>query len=183
MNPDISWRPPAWLDPWRRWVAPPGSRQERWVRNRIRQLERWKRTRRLASAAQSPDVTLLLPLDGSDADDLSGTIASVVAQTAGAWELCLTGRAPTLVDLPDDPRIRRCPSDGDRAEGLNAGLAAARGTFVATLEAGDTLLPEALQTMLRAPAAQDAAILYSDEDSIGLEGPAGTVLPQAGLVA
>ena len=70
---------------------------------------------------------------GNHADgDLAATIASLTVSGSSDWELLTTAPA---AGAAGDPRVRTV----DAAGGVAAALAAARGSFVAGLEAGDTV--------------------------------------------
>ena len=126
------------------------------------------------SSQGQPLVTLLLP-PGASATALHASIASVLEQTEKRWQLLvLDGAAPASLPDPADARIVRCTAGGaGRAATLNAGLSSADGTFVAVLDAGDRLLPDALHVMVREAERLRADILYSDEETQPDAGPPG----------
>jgi len=133
---------------------------------------------RLISAQTSkgqPLVSLLLPLGTSDAA-IHASLASVLEQTEKRWQLLLLGDAisAALPDLPSDSRVMRCAADrAGRAAALNAGLSKAAGTFVAVLDAGDRLVPDALHVVVREAERLQADIVYSDEETVPDGGPPG----------
>jgi glycosyltransferase involved in cell wall biosynthesis len=123
-----------------------------------------------AGAGAVTAVSVLLPVrDG--AATLARAIASIRAQTFPDWELLVVddGSIDNTRDLVtaiarDDSRIHLLarPREG-LVPALNAGLAAARGEFIARMDADDESLPERLAeqiTFLRAP----------ENHSIGLVG-------------
>jgi len=72
----------------------------------------------------------------------------------------------TLDHLPADPRVRALPltHTGSPAQVRNAGLRAARGTFVAFLDSDDTWLPPKLERQLAALDGQPEAWSYTNYD-------------------
>jgi GT2 family glycosyltransferase len=126
---------------------------------------------------RQPRITLLLPIGTSDTARIRASIASVLDQTETRWQLLLLGGAAATspYDLPVDSRIERCAGDGvGRAGALNAGVSTADGTFVAVIEAGDQLAPDALRVMGREAERLQADILYSDEETLPEAGPPGS---------
>jgi hypothetical protein len=93
-------------------------------------------------------------------DYLQEAVASVLAQTDPDFELLLVDDASTddaIERLPGDPRIRVLRNERNLGQvpSLNLGLREARGTFVARLDADDTMLPTRLE--------RQAAMLEADE--------------------
>ncbi|MCC6852369.1 MAG: glycosyltransferase [Comamonadaceae bacterium] len=113
---------------------------------------------------------------------LAQSIASVRAQTLSEWELVFVddGSTDGSVALAealarDDARIRvvRQPNRGVCAA-RNAGLAAARGEYLAFLDADDTWEPDFLAQMLAALEAHpQAGIAYCGWQNLGLPGGRG----------
>ena len=135
-------------------LAPAGTRRDKFFRTA------WHLIRNRA-----PRVTLLLPVDGSEASAIAATIASVRAQTDGRWQLLLLGdrAAERHAAIPPDPRISVFDAPGDTASRLTAAAAAARGAFVAAIAAGDELLHEAVDALALATAGRRVDIAYGDE--------------------
>lgn len=103
-------------------------------------------------------VSIITPYRNA-AEFLAEAIESVMAQTVGCWELLLIddrssdGSAAIARDYAArDPRIRMLATAGSDRTGAaaarNVGLAAARGEFVAFLDADDLLLPGKLEQEL-----------------------------------
>lgn len=102
-------------------------------------------------------------------DDLPGllaTRASLRAQGFGDWEWIVIdgastdGAAAWLAAHADEPAWWRSAPDDGLYDAMNIGLAAATGTYVLFLNAGDTLAgPDVLA---RLAAAEDADLLYGD---------------------
>ncbi|ACB73556.1 glycosyltransferase family 2 protein [Opitutus terrae] len=110
----------------------------------------------------APHVSVVLPVFNAAAT-VARAVASVRAQTFGDWELIVVDDGSTdgtgevlRTCAAAEPRVRVIER---RHEGLvpalNAGLAAARGEFIARMDADDECLPERLAEQvgfLRAPA-------------------------------
>src|SRR4051812_45626308 len=90
-----------------------------------------------------PSITVLLPTY-NDARFLSATIGSILNQTFGDFELLVVDDGSTdetrgLLDRVSDPRVRvlRNPTNCGLTFSLNRGLDAARGRYVARMDADD----------------------------------------------
>ncbi len=115
-----------------------------------------------------PLVSVVLPVRDA-AGTVGRAIASIQAQTLHDWELVVVddgsidGTADVLAARArSEPRLRvlRRPAEG-LVPALNAGLAAARGEFVARLDADDEALPDRLAAQvefLRAPAQREVGV-------------------------
>lgn len=85
---------------------------------------------------------------------LPDTIASVVAQTNGAWELVVVDNGnddalAAIVSNHDDPRIKLVRQENKGySGGVMAAAAAASGEYVAVLDSDDQLMPEFVEVML-----------------------------------
>jgi GT2 family glycosyltransferase len=124
-----------------------------------------------------PLISLLLPLSQQAAGSLAATLATLARQLYPRWELCVAGRSDDAAALAAaaarERRIRLVDPTpfADTADALNAGLAAANGTFVALLSPGDHLADHALYEIATELARHpDAALLYTDEDRIDAQG-------------
>lgn len=100
------------------------------------------------------------------------TIACVIAQTYGNWELLLVedgGSDGSLEEIgrcmeeTKDSRIRliRQPSNMGAARARNRGLKEARGRYIAYLDADDLWMPEKLEKELRFMEEKDAAFAFT----------------------
>ena len=114
-----------------------------------------------------PAVSVLMVFH-RDTPFLRPAIASVVAQTWTDWELVLvdngTGLAPeTLGETGRDPRLRwvRLARNEGICAGHNAGVAAARGEFVALLDYDDLMMPSRLERQVARLRAEPALGLVS----------------------
>lgn len=125
--------------------------------------------------------TVLVTLYRTRADHFREMFASVLAQTEESWELLLVddGSADPALDAlleearQADPRVRvlALRQNVGISAASAAGLAEARGEFVALLDHDDLLEPRALAvvraTIDRFP---EADVLYSDEDQLHDDG-------------
>jgi glycosyltransferase involved in cell wall biosynthesis len=99
----------------------------------------------------SPSVSILLPVFNSAAT-VRRAVMSISAQTLADWELVAIDdgstdgtRAELLAFARDDPRIRVLTREhAGLVAALNAGLEAARGDFIARMDADDEAHPERL---------------------------------------
>lgn len=102
----------------------------------------------------SPVVSVVMVFH-RDQPFLRPAIQSVRAQTLREWELILVDNgaaisANSLAPLSEDERIRwvRLPSNLGIPGGHNAGVAAARGEFIALLDYDDVMLPQRLEKQI-----------------------------------
>ena len=126
-----------------------------------------------------PAISVVMPCFNAQAH-LPMSVASVMAQTCEDWELIAVDDGSTDGSLAwlqsqTDPRIRWLTQSNSGVSGArNAGVAIARGKFLAFLDADDTWQPDFLLTMLRALEAHpDAVLAYCGWQNVGLAGPRG----------
>lgn len=126
-----------------------------------------------------PTVSVVMPCFNAAAH-LPLSVGSVLAQTLGDWELIAvddgsTDGTPAWLKAQADPRIRvRTQTNQGVGSARNAGLAMARGRYVAFLDADDTWEPSFLEKMTDALAARPEAVLaYCGWQNIGLSGGRG----------
>jgi GT2 family glycosyltransferase len=125
-----------------------------------------------------PLVSVICPVFRPALGDFVAAVDSMRGQSFPHWELLLVddgsdeaGLSVVLAALAAEPRIRVIQqAHGGIAAASNAGLAAARGRFVAFFDHDDVLEPAALEIMVRAQGATGARLLYSDEDKIDASG-------------
>ena len=138
-------------------------------------------TTRLEARRERPLVSVVLPVFNTDPVWLDEAVASVRAQLYEGWELCIgddgTTRPETTAVLEShcaaDPRIRsvRLPASEGVVSASNAALTLATGDLVAFLGAGDLLKPHALaEVVLHLDEDPDADVLYTDEDTLEIDG-------------
>lgn len=128
----------------------------------------------------TPLVTVLCPTYRPDNHDFRAAIASVVAQTYQNWELILIDdgssckqTTATIKELTtSDSRIRAVTLKKNQgiSEATNAGIRAAKGTYIAFFDHDDVLVPVALEVMIREALKSQAKLLYCDEDKIDAAG-------------
>jgi len=136
---------------------------------------------RIAAFAAAPCISVLLPVNGSRADDVRRSIESVLAQLYERWELCIAAdrsSPPAALALIEshaarDRRIKTTFADAAEtvSETGNRALAAASGELVALLDAGDRLAAHALYMVAEeANRFPDTTVIYTDEDRIDQQG-------------
>ncbi len=114
-------------------------------------------------------ISVIVPVYNA-ADFIDEAIASVRNQTVADWELILvddgsTDNSPELCDAAAaaDARIRVVhKSNGGLSDARNAGMAEARGEWIAFLDADDALAANALERMLDAATLADADYVAAD---------------------
>ncbi|MER2248745.1 glycosyltransferase [Methylorubrum podarium] len=127
----------------------------------------------VAALPERPLISLLMAAGGTDPAPLAETLASLRAQIYPDWELCLAAAPSAALQAlaEEDGRIRLLPPAGGTAASLDAALAQARGSHLATVEPGTRLAPHALLALVRRLAREpNLDLLYSDEDRIGPDG-------------
>ena len=124
----------------------------------------------LAALPERPLISLLMAAGDADPVHLAEAVASLRAQIYPDWELCLAAAPSAALRAlaAEDDRIRLLPSADGTAASLDAALAQARGSYLATMEPGARLAPHALLALVRRLACEpDLDLLYTDEDRIG----------------
>ncbi|ATE60921.1 glycosyltransferase family 2 protein [Thauera sinica] len=124
-------------------------------------------------------ISIVMPCYNA-AHHLPRSIGSVLAQSAGDWELIAVddgSRDGTLACLRslDEPRIRVISQTNQGVSAArNAGLSHCRGEFIAFLDADDTWAPDFLRTLLGAlENTPDAVLAYCGWQNLGLSGLRG----------
>ena len=122
----------------------------------------------------APTVSVVIPAYNSEAF-IAEAIESVFAQTVAADEIIVvddgsTARtADVLQRFGSRVRLIRQANKGPSAA-RNRGAAAARGTWLAFIDADDTWLPTKLQRQLEIASADDVKMVYTDRFNIGDKG-------------
>ena len=134
-----------------------------------------------------PLVTVLVAVHDGE-QFLATALSSILGQTLADLELLVvddasTDRTPEVLERFDDPRLRVLRNEQRRglAASLNGGLDAARGPYVARLDADDVAMPDRLERQLAALRAEKhAAILGSAAMELDEAGRVGAlhVMPE-----
>lgn len=129
----------------------------------------------------APAVSILMPAFNAAAY-ISEAIASVQAQTVTDWELIVVDDASAdetsrIVESFADPRIRLLRHDANQGPGAarNSALEAARGEWVAPLDADDQWRPERLERLIALARAAGPQYFVSDNRQVCVQTPAGLV--------
>ncbi|WP_198316179.1 glycosyltransferase family 2 protein [Cystobacter fuscus] len=163
---ELALAPALSAEEYRQWCA---------TREPLRISEATRQARLLARPPTFSVVVGASPVE--DARHWRECVASVLAQTHDAWELCVAGPESLLTELrrqlpveqARDSRVRFLPSAPrtGMAGALNTALSASRGQAVAFLDAADRLAPHALTelalSMRDNPTTQ---LFYTDEDRL-----------------
>jgi O-antigen biosynthesis protein len=149
--------------------------------NRIRRSDLVRLRDEASNFEYRPLVSVLLPVSDPERQWLERTLDSMLGQAYPLWELRVCGggsageRTREALERYErlDGRIEVAyqKEDASVAGSLNAALSRAGGEFVAILNAGDELEPDALFAMVRLLQKHPGAdLIYSDEDRIDAEG-------------
>lgn len=133
------------------------------------------------SLREKPLISILLPVFKTPEALLRKAIDSVIAQIYPHWELCIADDASEMPAIKRllaeycalDSRIKVVFRDvnGHISAASNSALELASGRYVALLDHDDELAPSALYRIVEEICANpDAALIYSDEDKIDLDG-------------
>ncbi len=145
----------------------------RWIENRASTAlarPEWV-AERVAEWPFMPKLALgMILLAGTEAR-LALTLRSLSLQTVGEWELHVVAETDPPELFADEKRLFWHRSEGSAAEALNRHLTRSAADWVALIDAGDQLAPQALfsiaDALFRHP---EWGAVYSDEDSIDLQG-------------
>ncbi len=127
----------------------------------------------------NPVISVIMPCYNAAAH-LPESVGSVLAQTFASWELIAIDDGSSdgtlaWLQAQADSRIWVCPQENRGVSAArNAGLAHARGDYVAFLDADDTWAPNFLEKMQTALQARPEAVLaYCGWQNLGLPGGRG----------
>ncbi len=125
-------------------------------------------------AAGAPLVSFILEPGAHTSEAFHATLASLVRQSLGSWELLVPGsvsNGPLPSTGGEDSRVRRLsPPPGDSASMVSGALAEARGTLVSFIGPGDRLASSAVERLAEAVTAPGVMMAYGDEDRIDRAG-------------
>jgi GT2 family glycosyltransferase len=141
-------------------------------------------TRRVANdrtdLGPDPLVSVICPVYRPMLDEFRVAVQSVIDQTYQNWELILVDDSSKDGALSAvmagfakaDQRIKLhvMKDNGGISASTNAGIALAKGAWIAFFDHDDLLADVALEVMIRAAQKTGAQVLYSDEDKIGPDG-------------
>lgn len=164
----------------RRWGA--DARYAAWAaRHSPGPQERARIPAEIASMAEPPLISVLMPVYETDPRWLGAAIRSIQAQLYPHWELCLSDDASTRAEVramlaaaaAEDGRIKVHfrAQRGHISANTNSALTLASGKFIALVDADDELPPDALYWIAREIVAHpDVDMIFSDEDKIDAKG-------------
>ncbi|MGI0009808.1 MAG: glycosyltransferase family 2 protein, partial [Nitrosopumilaceae archaeon] len=124
---------------------------------------------------RKPKFTIILSVNEKNSQYLKESFFSVIRQSYTNWELYINSSIPTskeisdtLDTIPDShiiirPKLKQTNS-------LKEALLRASGDFIAFVNCGSILTPDALFRVVQLNQTQDADIIYSDEDQITISG-------------
>ena len=125
----------------------------------------------MPAAPEPPDVSVIVPAYNAAAS-IRGAVGSVLSETSVALECIVVDDGSTdgtagIVETiaSDDPRVvlLRQPANEGVSAARNLALDAARGTWLAFVDADDRLLPGGLAAMVRAASAEDALMVRGQQ--------------------
>ena len=120
----------------------------------------------VATLPHRPSFTLLLPVEGADAELVRATIGSVADQRYPDWALFLTGG-----ESPDAAVVNEVTAKRDSRVRFTGPSPAPSGEWVIRLAPGDLLNEAALFAVANAVVRHPgAAVVYTDHDHVGPEG-------------
>jgi GT2 family glycosyltransferase len=153
--------------------APPIEDQyEQWIRHHGAPPAAAMMRERISRFTTTPVVSVL-SIVNDDAASVQGLIATLEAQSYEQWELCIaiSTAACARSGGSSDPPKKRVRIVETTAPLWSDAFRLATGEYIAFLEPGDELAPEALfELVARLQSEADLDVVYSDEDSIGSEG-------------
>lgn len=181
-----------------RWVANPGSSSfvspesgevihshdyASWVKlyDTLDDNDRWRISEEIRQWKDQPLISIIMPVYNPPMDLLREAIDSVTAQLYKNWELCIADDASTDPEViaylkgltKQDQRFKVVlrEKNGHISKASNSALELASGRYVALMDNDDLLPAHALYWIARAVHENpDAAVIYSDEDKIDVEG-------------
>ena len=136
-----------------------------------------------------PDVSVVIAAYNA-ADTIGEAIRSAAAQEGVTVEIlvvddCSTDETRATVAALGTPGLTLLPLDRNRGPGgaRNAGFAAARGRWIAVLDADDTMRPDRLCRMIAAAEAKGAAVVVDNLDVLQADGRRKPMFDAARLAA
>jgi GT2 family glycosyltransferase len=130
---------------------------------------------RVERSRATPLVSVLVVLDTCDEPAVRRLVTMLGAQVYERWQLCVVSARRSDGEMlqrvaGSEPRLR-IVTDAPAGSGYERALGLAAGDFIAVLDAGDVLAPEALAEMAaRLDEEPELDLLYSDEDVVSDSG-------------
>lgn len=132
--------------------------------------------------ASRPDVSFIIAAYNAE-DTLKRAIDSALAQVGVSVEVvviddCSTDDTVEIAESYSDPRVRliRQAQNGGPGKARNAGIAAATGRWIATLDSDDAVKPERILSMILKAKALDAQVVVDNVDVVPIEGGAAETM-------
>jgi succinoglycan biosynthesis protein ExoO len=132
--------------------------------------------------ASRPDVSFIIAAYNAE-DTLKRAIDSALSQVGVSVEVvviddCSTDDTVDIAETYTDPRVRliRQAENGGPGKARNAGIAAATGQWIATLDSDDAVKPERMLSMILKARSLDAQIVVDNVDVVPLEGGAAETM-------
>lgn len=129
----------------------------------------------------TPDVSIVIAAFNA-ADTIGRAVAGALAQQGVVLEVivaddCSTDATRDFVAAIADPRLRLVALPQNRGPGgaRNAAIGAARGRWIAVLDADDTLHPDRLKRMIAKAEAEDAQIVVDNLAVVSADGSTQTM--------
>ena len=142
--------------------------------------ERAAMRRLVAGMGYLPRVSLVLVVSDADEVWIKNSVDSALRQLYPRVELCVCDNGSERPHVPEvlegyavaDRRVktRRLPEKKGWSEARNAAASMATGEYLAMLEAGDELAPEAIFKVVELLQSVRADVIYTDEDHIDISG-------------
>jgi GT2 family glycosyltransferase len=136
--------------------------------------------RQAASFEQRPRISMLLVVSDADEVWIKSTVNSVLAQVYPHVELCVCDNGSERPHIPqllqdyaaseERIKVRRLPEKRSLAEAYEALVSMASGDFVALIDQGDEIPPEAAFKVVEFLQYVAADVVYTDEDHIDVGG-------------
>jgi hypothetical protein len=115
-----------------------------------------------------PVATFVVDAQGSEPAAVESTLASLRAQSRSTWEVVLVGSpSPEAGD-----QVRCIEADGSPADRLATGLSQSAGEFVAVLDPGGIVLPQAVAALEGLAGDDDIDVVHTDEALVDESGAA-----------
>ena len=136
---------------------------------------------------QAPDVSIVIAAYNA-AETIRRAIDSAAAQRAVDIEIivvddCSTDATPQVVAQTECPAVRLITLDRNKGPGgaRNAGIAAAKGRWIAVLDSDDTMRPDRLMHLVAAAERAEADVVVDNLDVLHADGRVERMFPESVL--